>query len=193
MLLRNKRPPNSQLGAVSPRRVAAHKVRTQSIYRESRIACIQLFSLSLEQNRLKTRPLELIRSRRENSFQEAFRPQAPKRCALKTTTCEFHSENLDRLCKALTELQGAVLVLSLDSQAQKQRETRGRAPGEGAAPVRGSGQRLSGCRGRAGPSCSLRTQARSPSLEGKNSITKGKRTLRVLNPIWDQRLPNHHR
>lgn len=35
----------------------------------------------------------------------------------------IHSENLDRLCKALTELQGAVLVLSLDSQAQKQRET----------------------------------------------------------------------
>lgn len=52
------------------------------------------------------------------------------------------------------------------------------------APEQGSGQRLSGCRGRAAPSCSLQTQARSPFLEGKDRITKGKRTRRVWNSIW---------
>lgn len=57
-------------------------------------------------------------------------------------------------------------------------------------PARDLGPRLSGCRGPAAPSCSLQMQTRSPFLEGKNGITKGKIILSDLNQIWNQRLQN---
>lgn len=73
----------------------------------------------------------------------------------------------------------------------RRRETKGCQGRAGSVvPARDLGPRLSGCRGPAAPSCSLQMQTRSPFLEGKNGITKGKIILSDLNQIWNQRLQN---
>lgn len=95
-------------------------------------------------------------------------------CFLKTVAYEFHPNQLDS-------------IFTRDQERQT-KGCQGRAGS--VVPARDLGPRLSGCRGPAAPSCSLQMQTRSPFLEGKNAITKGKIILKVLNQIWNQRLQN---
>lgn len=86
---------------------------------------------------------------------------------LKTVPYEFHPNQLDS-------------IFTRDQE----RHTKGCQGRAGSVvPVQDLGPRLSGCRGPAAPSCSLQMQTRSPFLEGKNNITKGKIVRKVLNQI----------